>query len=128
MMMKQHNCLWFFVLMMVTSTSWAYGSSSSSKACAKPEFTNFVPAEKTEVAVGSNFSFIASANTFPNTIKVTVKGLPTTLKVNPRNEGGFLVSGTIPSSLKGIYARITITADGQNNCKGDGGWLVKIAE
>ena len=126
--MKQYNCLWFFVLMMVTSTSWAYGSSSSPKACAKPEFTNFVPAENAEVATGSTFSFIASANTFPNTIKVTVKGLPATLKVTPRNEGGFLVSGTMPSSLKGDYARIAITADGQNNCKGGGGWLVKIAE
>lgn len=126
--MKQYNCLWFFVLMMVTSTSWAYGSSSSPKACAKPEFTNFVPAENAEVAMGSTFAFIASANTFPNTIKVTVKGLPATLKVTPRNEGGFQVSGTIPSSLKGIYARIAITADGQNNCKGDGGWLVKIGE
>lgn len=126
--MKQLNYLWFFVLMLVTGTSWAYGSSSSSKACAKPEFTHFVPAEKTEVAVGSTFSFIASANTFPNSIKVTVKGLPATLKVTPRNEGGFLVSGTIPSSLKSDYARIAISADGQNNCKGDGGWLVKIAE
>lgn len=126
--MKQLNYLWFFALMLVTGTTWAYGSSSSSKACAKPEFTHFVPAEKTEVAVGSTFSFIASANTFPNSIKVTVKGLPTTLKVTPRNEGGFLVSGTIPSSLKSDYARIAISADGQNNCKGDGGWLVKIAE
>lgn len=126
--MKQYNCLWFFVLMMVTSTSWAYGSSSSPKACAKPEFTNFVPAENAEVTAGSTFSFIASANTFPNTIKVTVKGLPATLKVTPRNEGGFQVSGTMPSSLKSDYARIAITADGQNNCKGDGGWLVKIAE
>ena len=126
--MKQYNCLWFFVLMTVTSTSWAYGSSGSPKACAKPEFTNFVPAENAEAAVGSTFSFIASANTFPNTIKLTVKGLPATLKVTPRNEGGFQVSGTMPSSLKGDYARIAITADGQNNCKGDGGWLVKIAE
>jgi hypothetical protein len=128
MMMKQYNCLWFFVLMIVTSTSWAYGSSSSSKACAQPEFTNFVPAEKTEVAAGSTFSFVASANTFPNTIKATVKGLPVTLNVTPRNEGGFQITGMIPSSLKGVYARIAITADGQSNCKGDGGWLVKIAD
>jgi len=46
-MMKRYNCFWIFVLMLVTSTSWAYGggSSSSSKACAKPKFTDFVPAE-----------------------------------------------------------------------------------
>lgn len=126
--MKIFNCLWFFVLMIVTNNSWAYGSSSSSKACAKPEFTNFVPAENTEVAAGASFSFSASANTFPNTIKVAVKGMPTALKVTPRNEGGFQVSGTLPKSLKGVYARIAITADGQSNCKGSDGWLIKIAE
>lgn len=129
MMMKQYNCLWVFMLMIITGTSWAYGSSSSgAKACTKPEFSNFTPAENAEIAASSTFSFSASANTFQNTIKVTVKGMPTTVKVTPKNEGGFQVSGTIPASLKNVYARIAITADGQNNCKGEGGWLVKIAE
>lgn len=127
-MMKRSNCLCFLMLMTVTGATWAYGSGSSSKACAKPEFTHFTPAENTEIAAGSAFSFTASANTYPNTIKVVVKGLPATLNVTPRTEGGFQVSGTIPASLKGVYARIAITADAQNNCKGDGGWLVKIAE
>ncbi len=129
MIMKRYNCLWVFMLMMITGASWAYGSgSSSTKACTKPEFSNFTPAENAEIAAGSTFSFSASANTFQNTIKVTVKGLPATLKVTPKNEGGFQVSGTIPASLINVYARIAITADGQNNCKGEGGWLVKIAE
>ncbi len=126
--MKQNNCLWILILMMVTGATWAYGSSSSSKACAKPKFSDFTPAENTEVAAGASFSFTASANTYPNTIKANIKGLPTTLKVTPVNEGGFQVSGKLPASLKGVYARIAITADGQSNCKGDGGWLVKIAE
>lgn len=111
----------------MTSNSWAYGSSSSSKSCAKPEFSNFVPAENSVVAAGAPFSFIASSNTFPNTIKVIVKELPTVLKITPRNEGGFQVIGALPASLKGVYARVAITAEGQNNCKGAGGWLVKIA-
>jgi hypothetical protein len=128
MMMKKLNFFWFFVLMIISSSVWAYGSSSSSKACAKPEFTNFIPAENANIAVGSAFSFFASANTIPNTLKVLVKGLPTTIKIMPRNEGGFQVNGTIPESLKGVYARVAITADGQNNCKGDGGWLIKISE
>ena len=129
-MMKRYNCLWVFVLMLATSTSWAYGggSSSSTKACAKPKFTDFVPAENAEVAAGSGFSFTASANTHPNSIKVTVKGLPTTIKVTPKNAGNFEVSGTLPASLKGTYARIAIDADAQSNCNGGGGWLVKIAE
>lgn len=126
-MKQQYNYLWILALMIVTSTSWAYGSSSSSKSCAKPKFTDFTPAANTAVATGSDFSFLASVNTLPDTIKVTVKGLPTSLKVTP-NKGGFQASGTIPISLKGVYARIAITAEGQNKCKGDDGWLVKIAE
>jgi hypothetical protein len=127
-MMKRYNWLGFFVLMLVTSTSWAYGGSSSSKTCAKPKFTDFVPAENAEVAPGSSFSFTASANTYPNTIKVNVKGLPATVNVTPKNAGNFEVSGTLPASLKGTYARIAIDADSQGNCNGGGGWLVKITE
>ena len=127
--MKQYNCLWIFALMFVTSACWAYGGgSSSSKACDKPKFTDFVPAENAEVAAGSTFSFTASKNAYPNTIKVTVKDQPATIKVNPKNDGTFEVSGTIPASVKSAYARIAITADAQSNCKGAGGWLVKVAE
>jgi hypothetical protein len=128
-MMKRYDYLWVFVLLLVTATSWAYGGgSSSTKACAKPKFTEFVPAENAEVAAGSNFSFTASANTHPNRIKVTVKGLPASIKVTPKNAGNFEVSGTLPASLKGTYARIAIDADAQSNCNGGGGWLVNIAE
>lgn len=126
--MKRFIFLSFFALMTISSTLWAYGSSSSTKSCAKPEFTNFVPADNASVAEGSDFSFFASANTLENTLKVTVKGLPTPVKMTQKKEGGFFVSGTIPASLKGMYARIAITADGQNSCKGDGGWLIKIME
>ena len=128
--MKRYNCIWIFVLMLVTNTSWAYGGggSSSTKACAKPKFTDFVPAENAEVAAGSNFSFTASANTYPSSIKVTIKGLPATIKVTPKTVGTFEVSGSLPTSLKGTYARIAIEADAQSKCNGGGGWLVKIAE
>ena len=128
--MKRYNCFWIFVLMLVTSTTWAYGGggSSSTKACAKPKFTDFVPAENAEVAAGSYFSFTASANTYPSSIKVTIKGLPATIKVTPKTVGTFEVSGSLPTSLKGTYARIAIEADAQSKCNGGGGWLVKIAE
>ncbi len=128
--MKRYNCIWIFVLMLVTNTSWAYGGggSSSTKACAKPKFTDFVPAENAEVAAGSNFSFTASANTYPSSIKVTIKGLPAIIKVTPKTVGTFEVSGSLPTSLKGTYARIAIEADAQSKCNGGGGWLVKIAE
>jgi len=128
--MKRYNCLGIFVLIFFTSSCWAYGGgSSSTKACAKPKFSDFIPAENTEVAVGSNFSFTASGNTHPESIKVTAKGLPITIKVSSKNAGSsFEINGTLPESLKGTYARIAIEADAQNNCNGGGGWLIKIAD
>ena len=118
----------FFILLLVSSNSWAYGSSSSSKACAKPEFSQFIPAENSSIAAGSSFSFFASANTYPTTIKVTVKGLPVELSITPKDAAGFQVKGTLPKSLHDDFARISINAEAQKNCKGDGGWLVNITK
>jgi hypothetical protein len=129
-MMKRYNYAWFFVLLIITSTGWAYGGggSSSSKACAKPKFTNYVPAENGQAKAGAAFSFSASKNTYPSTIKVTVKDQSIAVKTTPKSDGSFDVTGTLPASLKGPYARIAITADALSNCNGAGGWLVKIAE
>ena len=127
--MKQNKCVWAFALMMVSSASWAYGGgSSSSKSCEKPKFTDFIPAENAEVTAGSTFSFTASKNTFPTTIKVTVKDQTADINVDKKNDGTFNVNGNLPATVKGSYARIAITADAQSNCKGAGGWLVKITE
>jgi len=128
--MRPTNSLWIFVLMVVTSTCWGYGGggSSSSKACDKPKFTDFVPAENAQVAAGSGFSFTASKNTYPTTIKVTVKEHPITLKIDKKSDSTFAVTGSLPSSVKSGYARIAISADAQSNCKGAGGWLVKVGD
>jgi len=128
--MKRYNYTWFLVLLMVSSSVWAYGGggSSSSKACAKPKFTNFVPAENGLAKAGSSFSFTASKNTYPSTIKVSVKDQSAAVKVTPKSDGSFDVAGKLPTSLKGPYARIAITADALSNCNGAGGWLVKIAD
>jgi hypothetical protein len=127
--MKSHKLFWIFVLTIITSNVWAYGGSSSSsqKACTKPRFSEFVPADKAEVAAQSAFSFTASPPTYPESIKVTVKDQPVDVKVTPKAQG-FQVTGTLPDKLKGGYARININAEGHNGCKGNGGWLVKIAE
>ncbi|MDD2722725.1 MAG: hypothetical protein PHH59_01710 [Methylovulum sp.] len=125
--MKQNSKAWFLIFMLLSSTCWAYGGGGGGgKACAKPKFTDFIPAEHTEIAANAGFSFTASPNTYPTTIKVTIKDLPVTIQVNAENEGSFKVTGTLPPSLKNTYARIAISADGQSNCTGTGGWLVKI--
>jgi len=123
--MRFTNILLLLVLMATANTVWAYGSSSSSKACSKPKFTEFTPANNAQVAAGSSFSFMASANTSPDSIAVTVKGLPVDVTVTPKNPG-FLVEGKLPATVNSDFARINISADGHNGCNGGDGWLFKV--
>ena len=118
------------VLMLVSSAGWAYGggSSSSTKACTKPKFSDFTPAENADVPAGASFAFTASANTNPNSIKVTVKGLPVDLSITPKKTGNFEVTGVLPATIKGDYARIAIVGEAPNNCHGNAGWLVKVSD
>ena len=126
--MKSYKSLWILMLTITTSSVWAYGSSSSSKkACNKPKFNEFTPVNNARVAAKSAFSFVASANTNPESIIVAVKDQPVEVAITPKNQG-FQVTGTLPDTLKGNFARISITADGPNQCKGSDGWLVKIIE
>ena len=125
--MKSYKPLWILMLMVATSNVWAYGSSSSKKACNKPTFSEFTPANNAEVTAKSDFSFTASGNTNPESIIVTVKNQPVAVTVTPKKQG-FQVAGTLPDTLKGSFDRISITADGPNQCKGSDGWLVKIIE
>ncbi len=126
--MKRYYSIVMLALITLTSACWAYGggSSGSSKSCDKPKFTDFVPAENAKVAAGSSFSFTASKNTYPTTIKVTVKDQSIDVSTDKKSDGTIQVSGKLPDSVKGTYARIAISADAQSNCKGTGGWLVKI--
>ena len=126
--MKAYQTLWILTFMIATSNLWAYGSSSSGKkACDKPKFSEFRPVNNAQVAAKSAFSFAASANTNPKSIVVTVKDQPVAVSVTPKNQG-FQVTGVLPVDLKGNFARISIAADGPNQCKGSDGWLVKIIE
>jgi len=119
-------CVCFFLVAFNTNVS-AYGSSSSSKkACKKPEFTRFTPVHLSEVAPESEFSFVASALTNPESIVVTIKKQPVDVTINKLNNG-YSVNGKLPIALKGTYARVDINAKGTNNCKSNDGWLLKIA-
>ncbi|MEN9756231.1 MAG: hypothetical protein RL755_418 [Pseudomonadota bacterium] len=123
--MKHFKQIGFLILMAVSSNLWAYGSSSSS-ACVKPRFTDFMPAEHSEVAAESEFSFVASENTAVNSLKVTIKDLATTLKIETENNGTLKVSGKLPAPLKDVYARIAISGQSHSGCLGDAGWLIHI--
>lgn len=64
---------------------------------------------------------------YPNSIKVTIKGQSVPLTVTPKGEG-FKVTGNLPDTLKGAYAKINIDARGFNECEVSDGWLVKVTE
>jgi hypothetical protein len=116
----------FFFLVAFNTNVSAYGSSSSSKkACKKPEFTKFTPVHLSEVAPESEFSFVASALTNPESIVVTIKKQPVDVIVNKLNSG-YSVSGKLPGGLEGTYARVDINATGTKKCKSNDGWLLKI--
>lgn len=125
--MKSLQIGWLCLLLSMTPAVWGYGSSSSSKACEKPGFSQFSPPDKATAAPNSEFSFIASPNTRPDTIKVVVKNIPVSIAINTVAQG-YRVSGTLPEALRGTFVRITIDAEGASRCKGSGGWLVKVAE
>lgn len=125
--MKSLALIGTLVLMTASTNCWAYGSSSSTKSCDKPRFSDFNPAEKSDVPAQSAFSFNASGVSDPNSIKVTVKNQPVALIINEKGSV-YEVSGNFPESLSDTYARIAISADGRNRCKGTDGWLVKIRD
>lgn len=115
-----------FMLSVFSTNVLAYGSSSSSKkACTKPAFTQFAPAHLASVEPQSEFSFLASALTNPETIEVSVKKQPVDVVINKINKG-YSVVGMLPESLQGTFARVNIKATGTNKCMGNDGWLLKI--
>lgn len=114
-------------LTLMSAQVFAYGSSSSSKSCTKPHFSDFIPADKAEVAPKSAFSFTASADTNPKSIVVDIKKQPVAVTVTPKGQG-YQVSGSLPADLKATTARINIIAQSPSSCKGSDGWLINITQ
>ena len=125
--MNINKLLVFFLLSFFSVSVLAYGSSSSKKACKKPKFTRFLPPHLTVVEPQSEFSFLTSALTNPASIEVRVKKQLVEVSIDKINNG-YSVTGKLPVSLQGTYARIDIQAKGTNNCQGKDGWLLNIEE
>lgn len=125
--MKTTTLFCILGLSLFSAQAFAYGSSSSSKSCTKPVFSEFSPINNAEVAPESTFSFLASSATNPKSIVVDIKKQPAAVAVTPKGSG-YQVSGKLPSGLKGTAARINISAESPSNCKGNDGWLINISE
>ena len=115
-----------FMLTVFSTNLLAYGSSSSSKkACKKPNISQFTPAHLAVVAPQSEFSFKVSALTNPESIQVSIKKQPVSVTV--KKEGNaYLITGTLPATLQDTYGRVNINATGTNGCEATDGWLLKI--
>jgi hypothetical protein len=125
--MKVLNILWVAIILMIPGTGWAYGEGgggSNAVACGA-KFSKFTPANNSEVVPESEFSFVASAATTPNSIKVTIKDLSVPIAVTQKSDG-FQVTGKLPDAIKGTFAKIRITGKGTNQCEANDGWLVKV--
>lgn len=129
--MKLQNILLIATVLVIPANVWAYGDNSGSGSgtgiCKKVNFSEFSPINNSEVAPRSAFSFYASESTFPNSIKVTIKGqsIPVTVV---QKQNGYKVSGNLPDTLKGAYAKINIDARGVAQCEVSDGWLIKVTE
>jgi len=124
--MKLQNSFWIAILLIIPANVWAYGDSAPATViCNSVNFSEFTPVNNAEVAPQSAFSFFASGATYPNSIKVTIKGQSVPVTVTPKRDG-FQVTGKLPDSLKGAFAKINVEARGANQCEGSAGWLVKV--
>ena len=129
--MKLQNILLVAIVLVIPANVWAYGDNSASGSgtgiCKQVNFSEFSPINNAEVAPQSEFSFYASESTFPNSIRVTIKGQSVPVTVVEK-QGGYKVSGKLPDTLKGAYAKINIDARGVNQCEVSDGWLIKVTE
>ncbi len=115
---------------------WAYDASpnpSSTDPCTQVIFSAYTPApfsqdkNNTEVPPKSEFSFLASKATAPQSITVMVKEQKVPVSVSMVSNG-YLVKGKLPDTVKGSYIRVEIFAKGPNQCDRADGWLLKVAK
>lgn len=125
--MRLQNIVWVAMALMIPGTTWAYGEGGGGSgliACTA-KLSKFTPANNSEVAPKSEFSFFASASTNPTSIRVTIKDYVVPVTVTSKHDG-FHVSGKLPDAVKGTFAKINLTAKGPNQCEAKDGWLVKV--
>ncbi len=119
----------FLVLATFSIGAMAYGGgATASTSCKKPKFSEMTPPKSTVVAPGSEFSFVASRDTKPNSIKVDIKGHNVALVTEKQKLGNYLVSGNLPEDVKQGFVRVAISAKTDRSCDGTAGWLLKIEE
>lgn len=113
----------FLALSMTAFNVWSW----EAPACKEPAFKNEKPPKSSVVAPGSEFSFTASPNTIPGSIKAWIEDIEVDLDV--KDHYGYRVTGNLPAELTDAYALIKIRAhSGPKSCYTEKRWLIKISE
>lgn len=133
---------WIIILVIVfgnidPALAYAYEGSPAggvfSNPCGKVRFSEFTlpqysqDTNNTEVAPESDFSFLASKETFPDSIQVTIEDETVPIAVTP-HYAGYHVTGSLPDTVKSTFVRINIAAQGPYQCERGDGWLLKVAD
>ncbi len=99
---------------------------NSAMACKEMKIGQFKPAELSEVAPGSDFSFVLFDAQIPRFMEVTIKQVA--VPVTFEKKGDWQVAhGKLPADLSNTAARITVKIKGKlPKCNMEDGWLIKI--
>ena len=130
-MKKILKSLLLFFALIVSYNASAYNGKAVDEQCKKPRFDHFslpiykVP-ERIDVAPESEFSFRLSSKVAPETLKLTIKGKPVNYQIESNNSF-YRITSKIPAEYTGKFVRINATVTAKLECKGRGGWLIKVA-
>ena len=115
------------VSMAPVSQAFAYGGGgSATSSCTPPFFSKQNPPKEAVVPSFSTFSFQASPQTWPTSIKVMVKDQSIDVKVTKQSSGAVLVEGTLPEPITEGAVLLKVSAANAFNCTKNEGWLIKI--
>ena len=111
----------------------AYGGNQSSGHCDKPVYYDFQPAVNKYLQSFSEFSFVVSGNTVPNSIEVNISFGENKfhfghkdLQITPLKNGRLAVSGKMDRPVGHGFARLSVTAHSKPGCELTDGYLVRI--
>lgn len=107
------------LLALLTSggAAWAYGGGGGSSGCEEPKFLELKPSGT--MASLSEFSFIATDQTEPESLVVEVNGQKVAPSIEKQRNGDYAVKVVLPQSINQPgRVRIGISAKGKGGCAG----------
>jgi hypothetical protein len=95
-------------------------------ACKEAKIGKIKPAALSEIAPGSDFSFMLFDANNPQNIEVTVKKIAIPVTIEDKGEMA-IIHAKMPESLRNTAARINVKVKGKTaKCDSETGWLFKI--